>query len=69
MKEEQNKNEELQKADELAASGDKAFLSYTWKLNKSSDDSSKSSDTNPYSDDTWANDISYPEHDLELAFD
>ena len=35
MKEEQNKNEELQKADELAASGDKAFLSYTWKLNKS----------------------------------
>ena len=69
MKEEQNKNEELQKADELAASGDKAFQSYTWKLNKSQDDSCKSSETNPYSDDTWANDISYPEHDLEFAFD
>lgn len=69
MKEEQNKNEELQKADELAASGDKAFLSYTWKLSKSQDDSCKSSETNPYSDDTWANDITYPEHDLELAFD
>ena len=49
MKEEQNKNEELQKADELAASGDKAFQSYTWKLNKSQDDSCKSSETNPYS--------------------
>ena len=69
MKEEQDKNEELQKADELAASGDRAFLSYTWKLNKSQDDSCKSSETNPYSDDTWANDITYPEHDLELAFD
>ena len=69
MKEEQDKNEELQKADELAASGDRAFLSYTWKLNKSQDDSCKSSETNPYSDDTWANDISYPEHDLEFAFD
>lgn len=69
MKEEQDKNEELQKADELAASGDKAFQSYTWKLKKSQDDSCNSSETNPYSDDTWANDITYPEHDLELAFD
>ena len=69
MKEVQKKNEELQKADELAASGDKAFLSYTWKLSKSQDDSCNSSETNPYSDDSWANDISYPEHDLEMAFD
>ena len=69
MEEVQSKNVELQKADELAASGDKAFQSYTWKLKKSQDDSCNSSETNPYSDDTWANDITYPEHDLELAFD
>ena len=50
MKEEQNKNEELLKADELAASGDKAFQSYTWKLKKSQDDSCNSSETNPYSE-------------------
>lgn len=62
-------NSELLLADELAEKGHKAFLSYTWKLNKSHDDSFKSSEANPYSDDDWANIVSYPEHDLELAFD
>lgn len=69
MKEEVNSNPEMKLADDLVGKGDKAFLSYTWKLNKSHDDSSESSDVNPYSDDNWANDISYPEHDLEMAFD
>lgn len=65
MEKEQNNTVELQKADELAKLGDKAFSSYTWKLRKSCNDSTP----NPYSDDDWANDLSYPEHDLELAFD
>ena len=70
MMEEQIKNDsEIKLADDLVSKGDKAFLSYTWKLNKSLDDSNESSGVNPYSDDSWANDISYPEHDLELAFD
>ena len=66
---ETNNNTELLIADELADKGNKAFLSYTWKLNVSLDDSYDSSGTNPYSDDSWANDVSYPERDLELAFD
>ena len=69
MKEENNSNPDLKIADELAEKGRRAFQSYTWKLNKSHDDSFKSSEVNPYSDDKWANDVSYPEHDLELAFD
>ena len=44
-------------------------MSYTWKLNRRCVDSHLFSETNPYSDDSWANDISYPEHDLEFAFD
>lgn len=70
MKEKEIENDPiLLEADNMAEKGNKAFLSYTWKLNKSHDDSYDSSETNPYSDDKWANDVSYPEHDLELAFD
>ena len=70
MKEKEIENNPvLYEADDLADKGQKAFLSYTWKLNKSLDDSFESSEANPYSDDDWANDVSYPEHDLELAFD
>lgn len=70
MKEKEIENNPvLLEADELAGKGHKAFLSYTWKLKKKCDDSFDSSETNPYSDDGWANDISYPEHDLEFAFD
>ena len=65
----QETNTELLFADELVEKGHKAFLSYTWKLNKSHNDSFESYEANPYSDDDWANDVSYPEHDLELAFD
>lgn len=69
MEEQIDNNPEIKLADDLASKGNRAFLSYTWKLNKSHDDSYNSSDANPYSDDNWANDISYPEHDLEMAFD
>jgi len=69
MEEQINNNSEIKLADDLTSKGDRAFLSYTWKLNKSLDDSFLLSDVNPYSDDSWANDISYPEHDLEMAFD
>lgn len=62
-------NPRLLEADELAEKGHKAFMSYTWKLNRRCVDSLLFSETNPYSDDSWANDISYPEHDLEFAFD
>ncbi len=62
-------NTDMVIADELAGKGHKAFMSYTWKLNKSHDDSYDSSEANPYSDDKLANDISFPEHDLELALD
>ena len=53
----------------LAEKGNMAFLSYTWKLNKKCDDSYDSSETNPYSDDKWANDVSCPEYDLKQAYD
>ena len=69
MKEEKYSNPELKAADELVEKGEKAFLSFSWKLDKKCDDSFDSSETNPYSDDSWANVISYPEYDLELAFD
>lgn len=69
MKEEVNSNPEMKLANELVSKGDKAFLSYTWKLNKKSGDSLDLSEINPYSDDSWGNDVSYPEHDLEMAFD
>ena len=70
MKEKEIENNPvLFEADDFAEKGHKAFLSYTWKLNMSLDDSYDSSQKNPYSNDDWANDVSYPEHDLELAFD
>ena len=68
-KKEIENNPRLLEADELAEKGHKAFMSYTWKLNRRCVDSHLFSETNPYSDDSWANDISYPEHDLEFAFD
>ena len=70
MKEKEIENNPvLLEADDLAEKGNKAFLSYKWKLNRTCVDYHDSSETNPYSDDKWANDVSYPEHDLELAFD
>lgn len=69
MKEEVNPNPEMKLADELVSKGNQAFLSFQWKKSRSHNDSNKSSDVNPYSDDSWANDVSYPEHDLEMAFD
>ena len=63
---------QLVEADELAAKGRKAFLSYAWKLNMLYDDSYASSETsnnNPYSDDEFTNDLTFKDHDLEIAFD
>ena len=70
MKEKEIENNPvLLEADDLAEKGDNAFMSYTWKLNRTCVDYHLFPETNPYSDDKWANDVSYPEHDLELAFD
>lgn len=62
-------NPVLLEADDLAEKGNKAFLSYTWKLNRTCVDYHSFPETNPYSEDKWANDVSYPEYDLELAYD
>lgn len=75
MKDQETINsQELKHAGELADNGHNAHLSYTWKLDKLSEDSLEPSDIaedlgdeNPYSNDEYANTYSSYEHDLDLA--